>query len=149
MNLIMISQYERIRVLRSSNLLYSAQMRAGSWIYDIHLVSINFWLTCIYYFRGSCFHHSPRTLVGSIFLLTCSPTFHGWSGFYWYLHSTRLINNRIQRLCDTFVISKCVLQFLTICCNSMIFWTRKSVSLYVDQRIWWFYHPKQFHGHHR
>jgi hypothetical protein len=46
------------------------------------------------------------TLVGSIFLLTCSPPFWGWSGFYWYLLSIKRVNRRIQRLCDTFVISK-------------------------------------------
>jgi hypothetical protein len=57
--LIMISQYERIRVFRSSSLLGSVHMRAGLWIYHIHLVSINFWLTCIYFLRGSSF---PRSL---------------------------------------------------------------------------------------
>jgi hypothetical protein len=37
----MISQYERIRVFLSSNLLGSVHMRVGAWIYHIHLVSIN------------------------------------------------------------------------------------------------------------
>jgi hypothetical protein len=41
MNLIVISQYERIRVFRSSSLLDSVHVRARSWIYSTHLVSIN------------------------------------------------------------------------------------------------------------
>jgi hypothetical protein len=45
----MISQYKRIRVFQSSSLLGSVHMRAGSWIYHIHLVSIILWLTCIYF----------------------------------------------------------------------------------------------------
>jgi hypothetical protein len=45
----MISQYERIRVFRSSSLLYSVHARAGLSIYHIHLVSINLWLTCVYF----------------------------------------------------------------------------------------------------
>jgi hypothetical protein len=45
----MIFQYERIRVLQSSSLLDSVHVRVGSWIYYIHLVFINLWLTCVYF----------------------------------------------------------------------------------------------------
>jgi hypothetical protein len=106
MKLIIVSQYERIRVFRSSSLLGNVHVRAGSWIYHIHLVSINLWLTCVYFLQGGSFPHSLRTLIRSIFLLSCSPHFQRWSHFYWYLHSTRCVNSRIQRLCDTIVISK-------------------------------------------
>jgi hypothetical protein len=41
------------------------------------LVSINLWLTCIYYLRGRCFPHSFWMLVGNIFLLTFPPLFGG------------------------------------------------------------------------
>jgi hypothetical protein len=111
--LIMIFQYERIRVFRSSSLLGNVHVRAGSWIYHIHLVYINLWLTCVYFLRGSSFPHSLRTLVRTIFLLTYSPPPSGVEWFLWYLHSTRNDNSRIQRLCDTFVISKCVWQVIS------------------------------------
>jgi hypothetical protein len=102
----MIFQYERIRVFRFSSLLGSMHVRARSWIYYIYLVSINLWLTCVYFLRGIRFSHSLQTLVRNIFLLTSSSSFQGWSDFYWYLHSTRRVNSMIQRLCDTFVICK-------------------------------------------
>jgi hypothetical protein len=73
----MISQYERIRVFRSSSLLYSVHVKVGSWIYRIHFVSINFWLTCVYFLRGKCFSHSLWMLVGIIFVLISSPLFGG------------------------------------------------------------------------
>jgi hypothetical protein len=41
MNLIMISQYKRISIFRSSNLLDSVHVKAEMWIYSIHLVYIN------------------------------------------------------------------------------------------------------------
>jgi hypothetical protein len=75
MKLIMIFQYERIKVFQSSSMLGSVHVRVGSWIYHIHLVSIKLWLTYVYFLRERNFLRSLKTLVGSIFLLTCSLPF--------------------------------------------------------------------------
>jgi hypothetical protein len=75
MKFIMISQYKRIRVFRSFSLPDSVHMRVGLWIYHIHLVFINLWLTCVYFLQGRCFPHSLQMLIGSIFLLTSPPLF--------------------------------------------------------------------------
>jgi hypothetical protein len=52
-----------------------------SWMYMIHMVSIDHRLTCIYCIRGNFHPHDPWTLAQSIFRLTCPPPLQDLNGF--------------------------------------------------------------------
>jgi hypothetical protein len=116
----MISQYECVRVSRCASILvYIARLSARLWHINVHKVSINHRLIHIH-----CLLKMSRLLlfwmlIKSIILLGYSshPPLHyrrSLNGFLWYLHSFMHIYCRITELCDTFIISECVLQII---CN--------------------------------
>jgi hypothetical protein len=69
------------------------------------------------------------TLAWSVSLLTGPPPFEELSDFYWYLHSTRQVNSRFKDFVTPLYLVNESDMLLVICCNSMIFWTWRLVSL--------------------